>query len=221
MIGNLSACLGRGATDEAGAYATDEVRLVERLRAGDGQAFELLVRQFGGQMLAVARRYLKCEADCADAVQDAFVSAFRGMGAFEASSSLATWLHRIVVNACLMKLRAKSRRRTAPLDDLLPAFDETGHHAAPIKPWTDEAYQRLASAETRAEVRACIDRLPDGYRTVLLLRDIDEFDTEQTANVLGISPAAVKTRLHRARQGLRTLLEPVFGAERKSSPRPT
>jgi RNA polymerase sigma-70 factor, ECF subfamily len=190
--------------------AGEQVELVERLRAGDAQAFETLVRQFGGQMLAVARRYLKCEADSADAVQEAFVSAYRALGSFEANSSLSTWLHRIVVNACLMKLRAKSRHRIVPLDDLLPRFDGTGHHTAPIKPWTDQAHHRLASAETRAQVRACIDCLPEDYRTILLLRDIEEFDTEQTANMLGISTAAVKTRLHRARQALRTLLEPLY-----------
>jgi RNA polymerase sigma-70 factor (ECF subfamily) len=190
--------------------AEDEVTLVERVRAGDERAFECLVRQFSGQMLAVARRYLKCEADSADAVQDAFISVYRAFGSFEANSSLATWLHRIVVNCCLMKLRAHSRRRTVPLDDLLPTFDETGHHHAPIKQWADQAHQRLASAETRAQVRACIDRLPEAYRAILLLRDIEELDTNETAELLGISTAAVKTRLHRARQALRTLLEPVL-----------
>jgi RNA polymerase sigma-70 factor (ECF subfamily) len=112
-----------------------------------------------------------------------------------------------------MKLRAQTRRRTVPLDDLLPTFDETGHHTAPIKSWSDSAYHRLASAETRAQVRSCIDQLSEDYRTILLLRDIEGFDTEQAANLIGISPAAVKTRLHRARQALRTLLEPLFSTE--------
>ncbi len=194
----------------------DEARLVERIRAGDEQACEFLVREFGGRMLALARRYLRCDEDCADAVQDAFLSAFRALSSFEGNSSLATWLHRIVVNACLMKLRARSRRQSVPLDDLLPTFDENGHHSSPVTPWTDPAESRLLSAETRALVGACIDRLPEPHRAVLLLRDIEEFDTEQTAQALGISQAAVKTRLHRARKALRTLLEPLFGSEEEA-----
>src|SRR5262249_37590256 len=124
-------------------------------------------------------------------------------------------LHRIVVNVCLMRLRARSRSREVPIDDLLPAFDGTGHHARPVRPWEEQALARLTRAETRAHVRACIDRVPHPYRAVLLLRDIEERDTEHTARQLGINPGAVKTRLHRARQALRTLLEPVvLGGER-------
>ena len=113
-----------------------------------------------------------------------------------------------------MKLRAQSRSRQIPIDDLLPTFDETGHHARPVRQWEDQALLRLGREETRVQVRACIDRLPAAYRTVLLLRDIEELDTEETAKQLGITPGAVKTRLHRARQALRTLLEPVvLGAD--------
>ena len=181
-------------------------------------ACEALVRQHAGRMLAVARRFLRTEEDSADAVQDAFLSAFRSLDGFEGNSALGTWLHRIVVNVCLMRLRARSRSREVRIDDLLPTFDETGHHSRPVRPWENHALARLTQAETRAHVRACIDRLPDPYREVLLLRDIEELDTEQTAQQLGINPGAVKTRLHRARQALRTLLEPVvLGEERKLS----
>jgi RNA polymerase sigma-70 factor, ECF subfamily len=190
-----------------------EAQLLARVRAGDPEAGAALVRQYGGRMLGVARRFLRSEEDSADAVQDAFLAAFRRLDKFEGKSSLATWLHRIVVNACLTKLRARSRRRAVPMDDLLPAFDETGHHSRPVRPWEEEALARLGREETRVQVRACIDRLPEPYRTVLLLRDIDELDTDQTAHHLRIGVGAVKTRLHRARQALRTLLEPFFGAE--------
>jgi RNA polymerase sigma-70 factor (ECF subfamily) len=118
-----------------------------------------------------------------------------------------------VVNACLTKLRAQSRSRAVPIDDLLPSFDETGHHTRPVWSWQQEALSQLTREETRIQVRACIDRVPEPYRTVLLLRDIEELDTEQTAEQLGITAGAVKTRLHRARQALRTLLEPFFRAE--------
>ena len=186
-----------------------EAQLLAGMRAGDDAAYETLVRRYSGRLLAVARRFLGCDEEAADAVQEAFISAFRAIDRFDGQSTLGTWLHRIVVNACLMKLRSRARRRTVSIDELLPTFDDTGHHVRPIVAWTEDAFAFLSRAETRARVHACIDQLPDDYRTILLLRDIDELDTDQTAELLGISVPAVKTRLHRARQALRTLLEPL------------
>jgi len=188
----------------------EEHALRERLRGGDEAAFEQLVRDQGGRMLAVARRYLRSEEDARDAVQDAFCSAFRAMSSFQGGSSLATWLHRIVVNACLMKLRARSHRPEEPIEHLLPTFDDTGHSRTPYEPWAPEPERALLSKETRETVRAAIGRLPDSYRTVLLLRDIEDLDTEEVAALLGTTSNAVKIRLHRARQALRTLLAPSF-----------
>jgi len=179
--------------------AVDELQLIEQIQAGDESAREALVRQHAGRMLAVARRLLRSEEDGADAVQDALLSAFRALGSFAGQSRLGTWLHRIVVNTCLMKLRLQSRRREVRMD-LLPTF----------RSWGEDAPAGLVRSETRARVRACIDRLPEAYRTVLLLRDIEELDTEETARRMGIAAGAVKTRLYRARQALRTLLEPLF-----------
>jgi RNA polymerase sigma-70 factor (ECF subfamily) len=216
---NATGCtMERPGGDDADRSAAHEVALLARIRAGDERACEALVRQYGGRMLAVARRFLRTEEDSADAVQDAFLSAFRSVEGFEGNSALGTWLHRIVVNACFMRLRVQSRRREVRFDDLLPPFDETGRHNRPIRPWEDHALARLSQAETRAHVRACIERLPELYREVLVLRDIKELDTEQTAQHLGINAGAVKTRLHRARQTLRTLLEPVvLGEEEEHS----
>jgi RNA polymerase sigma-70 factor, ECF subfamily len=200
-------CSGVGTTQ------TDEGELLARVRAGDAVACDAFVRQHVGRMLAVARRFLRSEEDSADAVQDSFLAGFRSLNSFQGQSSLGTWLHRIVVNTCLMKLRSQSRRRQLPIDDLLPTFDKTGHYTQPVRPWDDQALSRLTRAETRDQVRACIDRLPEPYRLVLLLRDIEELDSEQTAQKLGIAIGAVKTRLHRARHALRKLLEPVIFGE--------
>jgi RNA polymerase sigma-70 factor (ECF subfamily) len=114
------------------------------------------------------------------------------------------------VNACLMKLRSQKRRAALSLDAMLPSFDEDGNHSQPINPWPDRAFEQIERTETRAIVRKCIDMLPSDHRTILILRDIEELDTDETSAVLGISRAAVKTRLHRARQMLRSLLEPVL-----------
>lgn len=191
----------------------DQTRLVIALQSGDPAAFESLVRTYTGRMLAVAGRFLRDGADAADAVQEAFVAVFRNIGRFAGDSSLWTWLHRITVNAALMRLRAASRRPAASLDDLLPAFDAGGHHAAPVSAWSTPP-SAAENAELCRRVRDAIDRLPEPHRSILLLRDIEEFDTDRTAEMLGSTPGAVKTRLHRARQALRTLLEPLLADAR-------
>jgi RNA polymerase sigma-70 factor (ECF subfamily) len=161
-------------------------------------------------MLVVARRYLRSEDDARDAVQEAFVSAFRAIDRFEGGSLLSTWLHRIVVNAALMKLRTRKRKPEESIDDLLPGFLENGHLADPTPGWRAPADELLEGDENRRIVREAIEGLPEGHRTVLLLRDIEGFDTEQAAEKLGITTGAVKTRLHRARLALRGQLEPHF-----------
>jgi RNA polymerase sigma-70 factor, ECF subfamily len=188
------------------ADKTGEDALLAGLRAGRDEAYEQLVRSYGGRMLAVARRLLGDGEDARDAVQDAFASAFRSIDRFEGHARLSTWLHRIVVNAALMKLRTRRRKPEEPLDDLLPAFLADGHRSDPGGPWQPAA--ALERREVRDLVRRSIDRMPESYRTVLLLRDIEELETAEVAEMLGIGPGVVKTRLHRARQALRGLLDP-------------
>ncbi len=199
----MHAALENGLTYTA---SVDEAQLVNRLRAGDDRAFEELVRTFGGRLLAVARRFVRNDEDAQDIVQSAYMSAFRALDQFEGNCQLSTWLHRIVVNTALMKLRSKRRRPEESIEDLLPAFQEDGHHVEQFADWTTPADQLIERNETRATVRACIDRLPDNYRTVLLLRDIEERSTQDVADALSMTATAVKVRLHRARQALSTLL---------------
>ncbi len=189
----------------------DEFIVVEALRRHDSSAYETVVRRFGGRMLTVARRYLHGEQDCADAVQDAFISAFQSIDRFEGNSQLGTWLHRIVINACLMKLRSCSRRPEISIEGLLPTFDESGHHQHRVLRWNSTSDDQFQRDENRSLVRRYIAMLPDDYRTVVLLRDIEEFTTQEAADALKTTCGVVKTRLHRARQALRTLLEPHFG----------
>lgn len=185
-----------------------ERALVERLKAGDERAYETLVREHSGRMLSVARRFLRSEDDARDAVQEAFVSAFRAIDGFGGGARISTWLHRIVVNAALMKLRSRRRRPEESIDELLPRWKENGHPLHAPAPWSAE--KRLEQDELRGLVQAGIERLPDSYREVLILRDIEELDTQEAAEMLGISANAVKTRLHRARQALREVLDPAL-----------
>lgn len=196
-------------TRPAAAPSPEETRLLGRLKAGEDAAFAELASTHGGRMLATARRLMRCDADADDCVQEAFLSAFKALGAFDGRAALGTWLHRIVVNACLMRMRSRARRPETAIEDLLPRYAEDGHQIAPTR-WAEDASVGAERAEVRALVRAKIDELPEAYRNVLVLRDIEGMDTEESAALLGVTPNAVKIRLHRARQALRTLLDPSF-----------
>ena len=194
-----------------------EEEFIARLRSGDEAAFEEMVRRFGGRMLSVARRFLSSEDDARDAVQEAFLSAFESIDRFSGSARLSTWLHRIVVNAALMQLRRRRRKPEHSIDELMPRFDTNGG-------WAEDSTTAGLTPEALCEERdtckmvwRCIAKLPEVYRAVLLLRDIEDLDTIETARRFGISPNSVKVRLHRAHQALRTLVEREAGAVRSSS----
>jgi RNA polymerase sigma-70 factor (ECF subfamily) len=193
---------------EPTAAVLDEQALLEGLRARRPDAYETLVRTYTPRLLAVARRMLPTDEDARDAVQDAFLNAFRSIDRFEGQAKVSTWLHRIVVNAALMKLRTRRRKPEESLEPLLPTFKENGGHVDKFTQWDDAADQIAEREETRGVVRDAILSLPETYREVLVLRDIEEMTTDETARSLGITPNAVKIRLHRARLALRTLLDP-------------
>ena len=202
-----------GAQPGAAASELDESDLIARLRAGDEGAFESLVRTYGGRMLSAARRILTREEDAQEAVQEAFLSAFRALDSFGGQSRIGTWLHRIAINAALMKLRRIERRPERPVDDLLPAWGEDGGFARLPEPWEDSADRPVLQEEAREVVRAKIAELPDPYRIALTLRDIEGLSNEELAGTLGVSVNAAKIRVHRARQALRTLLDPYMNGE--------
>lgn len=183
-----------------------ESRLVDGLKAGEDRAYEELVRAHGGRLLQVARRFLG-EEEARDAVQDAFLSAFKSIRTFDGKARLSTWLHRVVVNCCLMRLRKSGSRKEEPIEPLLPTFLEDGHRFSPGGAWSESAEELVQRSQIRDQVRRGIARLPRNYRTVLLLRDIEELDGAETAELLEITPNAVKVRLHRARQALREVLD--------------
>lgn len=184
-----------------------EKQLVAALRQGREEAFETLVRTHATRLLAVTRRILPGEEDARDALQDAFLSAFRAMERFDGKSRLYTWLYRIAVNAALMRARTRSRRPEESIEELLPRFAENGMHREPVRAW-GEPVRAAQIRELRGTVRDAIEHLPESHRNVLILRDIEGLSTAETAELLETTPNAVKVRLHRARQALRTLLDP-------------
>lgn len=187
----------------------DERELVSRLRQAEPAAQEYVVRSHGRRLLAVAARYVGPD-EAPDMVQEALLTAFQSIDTFRGASQLSSWLHRILVNTCLMRLRKPDRRAEVSLEEYLPTFNATGHRVHVGSSWVELPDDILAREETRTLVRASIDRLPATYRVVLLLRDIDGHDTSQTAALLGVTVTAVKLRLHRARQALREILNPHF-----------
>ena len=187
---------------------------ISALRRGANSVTEKFVRGNIGWMLAVAHRILKDDGLANDCVQDAFSSIFKNLESFRGESSLRTWMHRIVVNQALMSLRSRKRLKESRIDDLLPVFDENGCRLE--EPWTDfETPETLMEkSQTKQTVIDLINMLPDNYRTVLLLRDIEELSISEVAEALNLSAANVKVRVHRARSALKKLLEPLLRREK-------
>lgn len=210
-IRDVPRTIDQGPGEQRPDLPLDDSELLTRLRAGDDTAYEELVRTSSPRLLAVARRIVGNDEEARDVIQDAFLNAFRSLKNFHGDARLSTWLHRIVVNSALMKLRTRKRKPEESIEPLLPAFMADGHYAEKFSSWGERADQALSRTETQELVRQRIDELPESFRTVLLLRDIEGLDTEETARVLDTTPNAIKIRLHRARAALRTLLAPHLG----------
>ena len=174
---------------------------------------EELVRANIGWMLALAERLLRDRDLAEDVVQESFVRALGGLAKFEGRSSLESWLHRITVNTALSKLRQVKRLAEQSIDEHLPEFDR--YDCRVESPWSYLASvdEIMESEDTRQRVHDAIGELPDSYRLILQLRDIEEYGTSEVAALLGISESNAKVRLHRARSALKKLLEPILRAE--------
>ncbi len=185
----------------------DEGSLVAAARAGDLSAFEQLVSRYDGKIFRLARNITQNREDAEDVMQEAFLKSFAHLNEFQGDSRFYTWLVRITVNEALMKLR-KRRPNQVPLDEAI----ETEEDLMPreIEDWGPTPEQRYAQTELRGILSDVIARLDPGFRIVFLLRDVEDFSTEETAQLLGLSVPAVKSRLLRARLRLRQMLNQYF-----------
>ena len=188
------------------AYS-DESALVARAKAGDAEAFTELVNRYERRIFRLAKHITQNEEDAEDVLQDAFLKAYEHVGGFQEQSKFYTWLVRIAVNEALMKLRKRRSGKVFSLDEAVDTGEETV--AREIAVW-DDPEQRYSQKELRAILQQAIDGLAPIFRTVFVLRDVDELSTEETASVLGISIPAVKSRLLRARLQLRDKLTRFF-----------
>ena len=186
------------------AAGPSERALVARLQAGDEAAFEEILRRYELKVFNLTRGLMRNDEDAQDALQETFLSVFRNIGRFKGGSSLSTWIYRIAVNAALMKMRRrKNEQKNIPIEEYMPEFDDTGHRVAVVPDWHPAVDQLLLNKELGSMLRGWIAELAPEYRTVFLLRDQEELSNEQVAEILGLSVAAVKSRLHRARLYLR------------------
>jgi RNA polymerase sigma-70 factor (ECF subfamily) len=186
---------------------------VARAAAGDAAAFETLVGRHERRVYRLACRLTGSEADAQDVLQDAFLAAYRGLASFRGASRFSTWLYRITTNAALMHRRARKRRPTEPLEEFLPRFDENGQHGPEAAELllARRADEILDGKLLAAKARAALERLPDLYREAFVLRDLEELDTSEVAELLGVDPGTVRQRVHRARLMLRGYLAHLVG----------
>jgi len=193
---------------ETGSDQQPDRDMISDLKRGDGPSTDRFVRENIGWMLASARRIVRDRSLAEDCVQAAFMNVFKNLDGFKGQSSLRTWMHRIVINQALMTLRARNRLQEKSIDDLLPVFDASDCRLE--DPWVtlENPESLLVQSQTTQTVLSLINGMPDIYRIVLLLRDIEELSTSEVAEMLELSESNVKVRLHRARSGLKKLLEP-------------
>ncbi|MEP5938183.1 MAG: sigma-70 family RNA polymerase sigma factor [Erythrobacter sp.] len=188
-----------------------ESEFVSRLKQGEKQAFRTLVDENAGWMLQLAKRYTQSDATAADCVQESFLQIYRKISDFEGRSSLRTWMRSIVVNQALMKLRKVAKDKEQEWKQSEPKFDRNGFLIGPISITNNHVEDLVLQREVSSIVRDAINGLPDKFRAVLLLRDIEGYSTQKTAQALEISESAVRTRLHRARMKLKNCLLPTMG----------
>jgi len=186
-------------------WKEDEV-LLGRLRAGAPEAVNELLHLFQGKIFNLAMSILKNESDAEEATQDVFMTVIRKADTFKGNSALYSWMYRICVNTCLMRLRGKRRSDTVSIEEFMPVFTEEGMHASPMDDWSKEVERNALNQELGQMIRKYTDMLSEKYKVVFVLSDVEGLSNEETAQILGLTVPAVKSRLHRARLYLREQL---------------
>lgn len=192
-----------------------DTELISRTRAGDLQALENLVSRYEEQAYNLAYRILGNREDAEDVLQDTFISVIRALDGFQERSSFSTWLYRVTTNAALTKLRKRSRKDKSEgefLDEVY-SVQEQAREQIKMSDWSANPVENLLGEEALGVMEAAIGELPEAYRVVFVLRDVEGLPAAQVADVLGLSVPAVKSRLHRARLFLRNHLSRYFTEE--------
>jgi RNA polymerase sigma-70 factor (ECF subfamily) len=189
--------------------------LIDQIRAGNQDALEKLVTRYEKRVYNLAYRMLGNKEDAEDVLQDTFLNVVRSIDGFKSRSSFSTWLYRVAANAALTKLRQRSKREKSEgefLDEVY-SVQSAAHSQARLVDWSDRPAQRLLNEEARHVMDEAINELPEIYRVVFVLRDVEGLPANEVAEVLDLSVPAVKSRLHRARLYLRNRLSDYFTGE--------
>jgi RNA polymerase sigma-70 factor (ECF subfamily) len=201
-------------TTPAPAALPSDEELVTRARARDFGAFEKLLDRYEDKIFRLAYRFVRNETEAKEVLQDTFLTVWRKLDTFKGDAQFGSWLYRVATNAALMRLRAQRRHPEVSTEDLpIGYLDNYGQLPPVIENWARRPDDELQSGELRRHIEAAVDKLPEIYRTVFLIRDVEGLSTEETAEVLQISVPTVKTRLHRARIALRDAITRYFEAK--------
>ena len=195
--------------------ASDELALVHAAKAGDISAFEQLVKRYDRNVFRIAQHITQNREDAEDVVQDAFLKAYENLAQFQENSKFYTWLVRIAVNESLMKLRRRRTDKTVSLDQEIETEEDTMPRE--VADWSPNPEQLYKQGELKEILTKTINGLPASFRTVFVLRDVEGLSTEETAEALGLSIPAVKSRLLRARLQLRERLNKYFKKSKKGA----
>src|SRR5512140_133635 len=202
-----------GAIEKVNEPVSDELALVRAAKAGDISAFEQLVHRYDRNVFRIAQHITQNREDAEDVVQDAFLKSYENLKNFQEQSKFYTWLVRIAVNEALMRLRRRRPERMVSLDEDVKTEEDSMPRE--VADWTPNPEQQYSQEELREILQRTIQGLPSSFRTVFVLRDVEGLSTEETAEALGLSIPAVKSRLLRARLQLRERLNKYF-KKRKS-----
>ncbi len=195
-------------SDRADSAPVSEEILIARAKKGDFEAFESLVNTYQEKVYRLAFRFVRNETEAKEIVQDTLLSVWRKLDGFKGDSQFGSWLFRVTANAALMRLRSQRRHAEVSTEELPPGFLDSqqstyGQMLSHGENWSKRPDEELQSEELRRQIQSAVDALPEIYRTVFLVRDVDGLSTEETAQALDLSIPTVKTRLHRARIALR------------------
>ncbi len=200
-----------GLMNAVDAEAAEDRTLLGRAQKGELHAFEALVERNRDKVYALALRMTRSEADAAEITQDTFLSAYQHLDSFRGDAAFGSWVHRIAANNALMRLRHRRVVQAAEDELKTPEFNDRGTLLEPTSAeWTRNGEEKALDRELGEAIRKATDALPDGYREVFLLKDVEGLSYEQISEITRDSVAAIKSRLHRARLSLREAIEAFY-----------
>ena len=210
--GSIGVLPSRAARTSTRTSHEEERLLVDRVKAGEYEAFEAIFRRYVAKVYRQVFKLIGNDAEAEEVVQEVFLAIYQKIKTFRGDSSFSTWLYRLTMNVALTRLRKRKRSKEVYLDDYLPRFQEDGHHRVrPVVNWGDELHLRLEKKELERLIRQALDQLPPVDKTVIVMSDLEGLPNREIGEGLGLSIPAVKARLHRARLFLRGRLAVSLG----------